>query len=359
MSNMPPKNPKQKRNVQKGAKPSTKGTSKIEPRSGNTQVPTEIQQSLLTVFNASFRDRLESDIHPLLQEVKGHLYRRDFEAAFGKEEYLEAYAARWTPSRALGYLEVFADLQAHIGQAPTNDLTRLDEPPILRIACIGGGAGAEVVALAGFLNYTSQRGPGDASGDDGRMHVDVIDVADWARVIEKLERNVTTAPELSKYASAAARAASAPLVDTSTFSVKAHQLDVIHQDFSAKLKSLLEGVGFVTVMFTLNELYSTSVPLTQKFLLNLTASLKEGALLLVADSPGSYSTVTPNGAQKKYPIQWLLDHTLLREGDKGESAAWTKVVEDESRWFRIPSGLKYPIELENMRFQLHLYRRGV
>lgn len=108
-------------------------------------------------------------------------------------------------------------------------------------------------------------------------------------------------------------------------------------------------------MFTLNELYSTSVPKTQRLLKNLTASMREGAYLLVVDSPGSYSTVAINGVEKKYPMQWLLDHTLL--GRHPETALWEKVLTNESQWFRLPEGLEYPLELENMRYQIHLFRR--
>jgi len=111
-------------------------------------------------------------------------------------------------------------------------------------------------------------------------------------------------------------------------------------------------------------LYSTSLSLTQKFLLNLTSTLSTGAMLLVVDSPGSYSTITLNGAEKKYPMQWLLDHTLLTQADRDPTgkkkemdAKWEKVHEDESRWFRLSPDLRYPIELENMRMQVHLYRR--
>ena len=84
-------------------------------------------------------------------------------------------------------------------------------------------------------------------------------------------------------------------------------------------------------------------------------------MLLVVDSPGSYSTVSLNGADKNYPMQWLLDHTLLADTSGGkakeEVRMWEKVQEDDSRWFRLDDRLSYPIELENMRMQLHLYRR--
>jgi 25S rRNA (uracil2843-N3)-methyltransferase len=63
-------------------------------------------------------------------------------------------------------------------------------------------------------------------------------------------------------------------------------------------------------------------------------------------------------------MQWLLDHTLLNQvAEKGaerrkeEAAKWEKIHEDESRWFRLNSALEYPMELENMRMQVHLYRR--
>ena len=104
------------------------------------------------------------------------------------------------------------------------------------------------------------------------------------------------------------------------------------------------------------------MPLTQKFLLLLISVLQPGALLLVIDSPGSYSSVTLNGAEKKYPMQWLLDHTLLEQatenrGSKDEIVRWEKIKEDGSRWYRLDERLRYPIELENMRMQVHLYRK--
>jgi 25S rRNA (uracil2843-N3)-methyltransferase len=71
-----------------------------------------------------------------------------------------------------------------------------------------------------------------------------------------------------------------------------------------------------------------------------------------------------NGAEKKYPMQWLLDHTLLKQANgnlnergKEEIVRWEKVKEDDSRWYRLDERLRYPIELENMRMQVHLYRK--
>jgi 25S rRNA (uracil2843-N3)-methyltransferase len=302
-----------------------------------------------------------------LQEVKSHLYNRDFATAFGKQEYLEAYAARWSPSRALGYAELFWDLRTHlwpdkeIGEGVYDE--EMAQKTSRKVVCLGGGAGAELVALAGIqrLNAHGNKSSGNAIGQS--YEVVAIDIADWTSVIDSIAKQVTTAPSISKYASAAVKAANIPLVDSINFGVSFHQQDILSSDFTV-LATLLEDVTLVTLLFTLNELYSTSLASTQTFLLNLTATMPRGAILLVVDSPGSYSTITLNGAEKKYPMQWLLDHTLLeqassnaKESGNADEAKWEKLHEEESRWFRLDTSLAYPIDLENMRMQVHLYRR--
>lgn len=336
----------------KAHKKSNKATS--IPNEPVSLISRELQQLLLNIFQSSFSERLQSDIRPLLQEVKTHLFNRDFLQAFGREDYLEAYAARWSPSRTLGYAEILAGLQDII--LPESDTSpHQRESGSVKIVSIGGGAGAEIVAFGGILHHLFCD---DAARTIQQRKFDLvaIDIANWAAVVDKLRQNIVSAPPLSKYASAAAKATNVPLIAPENLDVTFIKQDILNIDI-ATTSDLMRGTKLVTIMFTLNELYSTSVPLTQKFLFNLTATVEEGTFLLVVDSPGSYSTVTLNGAEKKYPMQWLLDHTLLREGEKSEEASWIKVSEDESRWWRQGDGLKYPIELENMRFQLHLYKR--
>jgi 25S rRNA (uracil2843-N3)-methyltransferase len=125
---------------------------------------------------------------------------------------------------------------------------------------------------------------------------------------------------------------------------------------------MLQDVHLCTMMFTLNELFSTSITRATAFLLALTESMSSGSWLLVVDSPGSYSEVKlgkgDDSKTKEYPMKWLLDHTLLEVACDGDNSKWTKVVSDDSRWFRLNQQLlKYPIELENMRYQIHLYQR--
>ena len=326
-------------------------TREPEPPKVGSNIPLDLQQRCLDIFRDALRPD-DSDA-AILQEVKGHLYNRDFATAFGKEDYLRVYASRWSPSRALAYLDVLASLHEYLELSH-----RQDSESRLRIACLGGGAGGELVALAA---WASGLAGADASNSAFKLDLDLVDMADWHRVTEDLHRHATTPPELSKYASQAKRDANRALVEPESFSSRFHQLDVLAIDSASResLVSLLGEADLVTFMFTLNELYSTSLPSTQALLSRITETMRPGSHLLVVDSPGSYSTVSLNGAEKKYPMQWLLDYTLLssQKGRDDEEPKWEKVVSDESRWFRLSKQLRYPILLEDMRFQMHLYRR--
>lgn len=309
-----------------------------------SKISTGLQQRCLNIFRDSLWTGPE-DI-AALQEVKGYLYNRDFARAFGSENYLRAYALRWSAARALGYMQVFEDIDEYLRQEPR------DGTAAYKILSLGGGAGAELVSIAGWHNLTKKMT--DQEAGQTTLEITLVDIAAWEPISNKLGEAVVSMPVLSKYASAAVRESAAPMVAQNNFSAICEQSDVLDWD-EQTVVSKAGSTDLVTIMFTLNELYSTSVPKTQRLLKNLTASMQVGSLLLVVDSPGSYSTVSINGAEKKYPMQWLLDHTLL--GSKPEEALWEKVLTNESKWFRLPEGLEYPVDLENMRYQIHLYKR--
>lgn len=94
----------------KKAAPKAKAVTAEEEESepvAEPTIPVEIQQLLLNIFKDSFLTLLMSEkLQPLLQEVKAALYDRDFQRAFGKQEYLEAYTIRWSPSRAICYQSI-------------------------------------------------------------------------------------------------------------------------------------------------------------------------------------------------------------------------------------------------------------
>lgn len=378
------------------------GTSK--PQSHG--LPFEIQQIILNTFTVAFPITQDPDnLKQVIQNVKGHLFNRDFSSAFGQPSYLQAYALRWSAARALGYLQIFTDpTRQRIllpfpepglsgddpmpAQLPTpQDLDSIpgtQEYDILsgtKVVCIGGGAGAEVVALAAAYRLAGSSSP---------LQIVAVDSADWSDPVTSLSSALSTAPPLPVPASESFKArpenqAMLPESLSSKVSVNFLHQDVLSWPHNS-LEKTFKDISLCTVMFTLNELFSASLPKTTAFLLHLTDSMRSGSYLLVVDSPGSYSEITlgqdkqakakvqdGEGGEKKslstakrYPMKWLLDHTLLEiagqvntEGEAGSK--WTKIESEDSLWFRIDQKdkerLKYPIELENMRYQLHLYRR--
>jgi 25S rRNA (uracil2843-N3)-methyltransferase len=371
------------------AKPQSAGGSKDELEETEPNVSVESQQLLLNIFRDTFAEVLTSgDLKPLLQQVKTALFERDFAKAFGNSRYLEAYSARWSPSRALCYQSVLVGIQEHLAdvtaplsvglEAHTSENQNLPKSsiPVLSSVCFGGGA-AEVVAFGGYTrglqDALQQEVPEDeteavqASVDlVPRVDLVLIDSAGWGDVVQKLHDGLHTPPPLSKYASASAKAANKALLPNESLDSKFIQDDILGMNVK-QLEPMVGGTPkLLTLLFTLNELYTSSISKTTAFLLNLTMATQAGTLLLVVDSPGSYSTTSVGADAKKYPMKFLLDHTLLdtektrAEGDdrrRESPASWVKLVSEDAEWFRIPEPLRYSIPLENMRYQIHLYRR--
>jgi 25S rRNA (uracil2843-N3)-methyltransferase len=352
-----------------GSQPASHPTP-VSGESTNT-LPTTAQQRLLDIFSHAFQEVLSSPTFTsTLQEVKQALFDRDFERAFGKEEYLEVYAARWSPTRALCYASVLAGIRAELasiasraaasasllvtreeGAAIQNESTETSAyAGTLKVLAIGGGA-AEIVALGSFLSQArSEPAP-------RQLETTLLDSGPWSDVVAMLERGLTTPQPLSKYASAAARAANHALVSVEAMRTQFVQGDVLTMD-TAQISDLSAAASgrpcLVTLLFTLNELFTAGgLGPTTTFLLNLTAVLPPGSLLLVVDSPGSYSETSVGSHAKKYPMQWLLEKVLLEETD---NRTWMKLQSRDSVWFRLAAELRYPIALEDMRYQMHLYK---
>ncbi|KAI1056949.1 hypothetical protein LB507_002580 [Fusarium sp. FIESC RH6] len=346
----------------------------------------EEQQRLLNIFSSAFSKTLASDDFTiLLQEIKQALFNREFATAFGREDYLEAYAARWSPTRALCYTTVLLSIKDHLdgilisnkespreesdlsqnqGEVPADEndkpepdseggiesikdlkLDSTTRNTSLHMLSVGGCA-AEHVAFASYIQTTSMDG-----------HLTLLDSGPWAPVVSVLESSTINPPPISKYASAARQAANRPLLEKDQLSLSFVQKDVLSLEVDSLSAQCANGKIpiLLTMLFTLNELYTTAgIGKTTKFLKNLGQVLASGSLVLVVDSPGSYSEAALGKEKKKYPMQWLLDHTLIETDTSGYS--WEKLESDDSIWFRLPEGLSYPIALENMRYQMHLYR---
>jgi 25S rRNA (uracil2843-N3)-methyltransferase len=322
----------------------------------------EFQQELLDIFRRIFPFDDDNVLRSTVQEVKGHLFQRDFIRAFAKPEYLNAYALRWSAGRALGYCsillhedlqEVWASEQANAQVETSRSIVSGEDfshASTCKVVSIGGGGGAEVVAcaaIARILSFTNS------------MHVHVVDIADWSDCLREVENTLHTPPQLSPFASESVKAANKAFIGKDNFKTAFSQENVLAIN-EAELKALLDGVRLCTIMFTLNELFTTSPAKATMLLLALTEVMPLNSWLLVVDSPGSYSEVKLGSSTKQYPMKWLLDHTLLEVagGEESSKRKWRKVVSDDSRWFRLTQrDLKYPTELENMRYQIHLYQR--
>lgn len=336
-------------------KPKPAASAKQEQSSDSTPLLAYgTQLRLLDVFSRAFADELYApDLDATLQEIKGALFNRDFAAAFGREENLAAYAARWSPTRALCYASIFNRLEEQFSGLLTGageekveeqlgDGDGDAERPRLRMVSVGGGA-AEVGAMATFLECNPH-----ASGD-----LTLVDSGPWGPVVDRLQHSLTTAPPLPSTASPAAVAANKPFLPTSALKSTFHHDDILSLDGPSLSRLLGDTPAVVTLLFTLNELFtSAGIGKTTAFLLALGAHLAKDSLLLVVDSPGSYAEAQVGGGEKRYPMRWLLEHALLTTA----AGTWERVESCDSVWFRIAESLRYPLALENMRYQLHLYR---
>ncbi|KAK9384217.1 hypothetical protein V1515DRAFT_612387 [Lipomyces mesembrius] len=318
-----------------------------------------IQQSILSLLRRAF-SAVYSDPETLadtIQSVKAHLYARDYAAAFESPDYLLAYAVRWSSTRALAYLHVLGDLCPHIPEILTSTSKKPNNKK--NILCIGGGAGGEVLALATLAN------------DLGAKNVNIlaIDIAHWDDVFVSLrdairrglgwdkkenDENDDIAKDSIQLQFSQMDILDAPCYlegnGTAVLASDGDALERAGSNVSYNDKVDFGSLDIITIMFTTNELFAQSKPRTLTLFRYITENCKPGTLLLLLESAGSYSHIQIGS--KTFPVQFLLDHIMVDDG-----AGWEKVVQDDCIWFRVQKGLKYPLELENMRFFLRLYRR--
>lgn len=281
-------------------------------------------QKIIDLFEVCFKHVLESpDLQEHIQVVKGDLYNRDYLAAFNNDDNRFAYACRWSPARALAYSSVLASLE------PIKTL--LENPETVRnVLCIGGGASSELVALGSVFCRLKEYHPNSPS----QLNIKLIDIADWSKVVS----NLTTY-----------------MKDSWVYhSEKLNSQFICDDILTSSPESLnLESLDLITLLFTTNELFAEKRKETIKFLQLLNSNCRQGSLLLIAESAGSYSHIKIG--DKNFPVQFLIDTILV--GKPGlNNGSWEIISQSDSSWYRInQKEVDYPMKLENMRFFYRLY----
>lgn len=365
-----------------------------EPTKLEHILPVELEQHILDVFRNTFP--VSNDFEALkltLQKINDALLRREFDTALGNENFLEAYAIRWSPSRSLAYAQLLAWICAELAEDTyiQHLVSGKSDKLAARVVCFGGGP-AEIIAFSALLRSLQ---PSEAAGRppipaadvsdsleaisisapkqaDSLLHLKLFDTADWASVLSKLDQGLTTPPPLSRYASAAARARNASFLLPGALEHAFTRADVLGYSTNDLCTAIGTAPALLTFMFTLNELYMASISRTTAFLQRITEATPRGSLLLVVDTPGAQAetsaSITEEGENKRtYPISRLLDYALRsssmkrpNEEDNDEEKpgpAWEKVMEKASMSYRLEQDLKYPVSLENTKFQVHLFKR--
>jgi 25S rRNA (uracil2843-N3)-methyltransferase len=291
------------------------------------------------------------DFTSLVQEAKAALFERDFARAFGRDEVLRAYAARWSPTRAACYARVLGQIFKE-GEGEGEEDGGGREVRVLAF----GGATAELAAIAAWIGGRPDK------ESPIKAHVELVDIAPWQAALEALYASLTTALPPTLYVPVPP----APLATADSLAYTFTQADALALAPALPASPPAPPADVITLLFTLNELYTAAgVGRTTAFLLSLAQRVRRpGGVLVVVDSPGSYAetSVGKEGDKRRYPMKWLLDRTLL--GDDGGEPVWEKVDEREGAWFRWGEagegagalGWRYAVALEDMRFQLHVYR---
>ncbi|KAI5453361.1 hypothetical protein NCC49_005840 [Naganishia albida] len=340
-----------------------------------------IERSLLESLAATLdRALADPNLAVKIQQIKALLYEKRFLEVFEREQWLDIYAARWVPSRALAFREIFTDVglferqeematflgiggkgkakQVETDLSAAVSAVSLDKEPAQNVLCIGGGAGSELVALAGIVADSLNKNNGSTSLPTLDVHL--LDIGPYGPLIERFQAETVYR-----------------LVAPSTESVTAafHQIDILSPTAIPLLQSLLKPRAaacpppIITLLFTLTELFLQSRPATIALLTTLTRLAPRGTLFLVVDAANEEaSAVTVGKEGRSWSLGTVMDGVLSappprQEGEEPAErprASWRKLEAEDSKWFRLREGLQehYPVKLENTRYWLRLYRRN-
>lgn len=279
------------------------------------------------------------------------------------------------------------------GAQASNETTNAKQN--MNVMCVGGGAGAEIVAFAALLKdivketsqSTTKTEPiTENQGSKVQMKLTAVDIADWSPVVEQLEQSINKVwfSDTPKDNSNTGLSLSSLSLSNKPFSVDFLKQNVLEYVKTPESRSLLANQDVITTLFTINELFKADRPATMSFLqtLKLTCNKKSGNLLIFLESAGSYSNLQVG--TKSFPVQFMINHVLTSPIEKQvklgnevvtrKKVLWKRVYHTDSTWYRIPEPktflsykaqgkvdvdelirLKYPLKLENMRYFVSVF----
>lgn len=203
-----------------------------------------------------------------------------------------------------------------------------------KILCIGGGACSELIALASICAEKPQGSLTETSEDTlpFNLHVTLVDSAPWDSIVSEVQDGLRGQWHVA----------------SQCFSSCFVRSDILEDYASLELPDQ----NVITLLFTTNELLTSSKSKTIALLGHLSHVCTSGTLLIVAESAGSYSEV--NVGAKTYPLDLILDQSLA-----GKNGAWSIISQESSRWYRFAeqSQQHYPMPLENMRMMVRVYTK--
>ncbi|CED82419.1 Protein of unknown function DUF3115 [Phaffia rhodozyma] len=374
------------------------------PSSRNVHIDPKPYLTILSFLGSLSASTISSEKYQTnLQAVKGALFDRDYDRAFGsrsKPDWLWAYVARWVPGRALGYRAMLGDLDEYEGGCAVKAVGKLFEPlegeqrfAVTKVESeqeeqddeeegddsendsdVDEGLEDAVATLdlssppsdsngnepvpeviptrtINVLCYGS--GPGSEiialaattreRGTPAKVHVQAVDSGNWGPILSQMSSGIETEWNLPK----------------SRFEVDFIQHDILKPADATRID--IPRANLITLLYTTHELLTASRSTTIAFLSNLTAQAQPGTLLMIVESAGSFSAMPVGKSEKTFPLEFLLDLVLAggKDAGPGSRGEWEVVKKSESRWFRVPDGVGkgYPVKLENMRHMLRVYRR--
>ncbi|CDH58055.1 ylr063w-like protein [Lichtheimia corymbifera JMRC:FSU:9682] len=270
------------------------------------------QAILNSIRKACYATLITDHFGKTLQTIKANFVQRDYEGIFTADaEQLQVYSAAYVPGRALCYFDIFTHHQPI--------LKLLARPSC--IYAIGSGSGSELVALAAAMT----RVPAERQ----KVRLVMQDLGDWGGVLNRFES--TTVREHMK-------------ITPEQLECTYIHNDILDPTTHEQRAQRIADADLITFMFVMNELFVKKAA-AMELVQSLVQNMKKGAYLLVVESAGSFSHLKVGN--KTYMVHMLLD--AIKD--------LKPVVAEDSRWYRHPDHLRYPIDVQNMRYFIRLYKK--